>query len=425
MANSLFIQRPLLTIPSTTCTGNENLVSTNLKIMSYNVLAQCLVRRDLFPTNGAIMKWKARAPVLQAEIQHYSPDILVMQEVDEPQIKKYWTQMLKDIGLELKFHRHNSKQHGLVIAYRTSIFDKVLSPTLEVYYDNKHSDSSGNDKNETENQLEQNEHYLKELTENHNEDSILGLTDTGNTGFAIALRYRDRPEDGIVIGTTHLYWHPCGSFERARQLGLLARRTTAFAQTNFPNWPVFLAGDFNSSPEDIPYTLLTQNIKTIDEVRSDTIEIFKKSVGYLRIRTGLDSDIPTDETGKLPKDPVPEDILVSHVQELIDFYKPVSDRYNVISAYGKYYKEVDPENSLEKFYGEPNFSNWAVKWKGLLDYIFYFQPKETATGVDSVNIIELLKLPHPKDMGDGLPREGEYPSDHLAIMATIRIDYHK
>lgn len=396
--------------------------------MSYNVLAQCLVRRELFPTNGAIMKWKARAPVLQAEIQHYSPDILVMQEIDEPQVTKYWTQILKEIGLEMKFHRHRSKQHGVVIAYRSSIFERVLSPTLEVYYDKKNSDVSGNEENKAGENLDvqQNDqqHAHEELAEQDKEDTILGLADTGNTGFAVALRYRDHPQEGVVIGTTHLYWHPHGSFERARQLGLLARRTTSFAQTNFPNWSVFLAGDFNSSPEDIPYTMLTQDIKTVDDIRADTLDIFRRSVGYLRIRTGLDSDIPTDESGKLPRDPVPEDTLMAHVQEIIDLYRPVSDKYNVISAYGKYYKEVDPENSLEEFYGEPNFSNWAAKWKGLLDYIFYFQPKEITAETNKVDVIELLKLPHPKDMGEGLPREGEYPSDHLAIMATVRIHHH-
>jgi mRNA deadenylase 3'-5' endonuclease subunit Ccr4 len=49
--NTNFIERPMLRLPDTTEGGDE---SNRITIMTYNVLAQSLIRRRLFPSSGKL-----------------------------------------------------------------------------------------------------------------------------------------------------------------------------------------------------------------------------------------------------------------------------------------------------------------------------------------------------------------------------------
>lgn len=131
---------------------------------------------------------------------------------------------------------------------------------------------------------------------------------------------------GIVIGTTHLCWNPNLAFERAVQCGQLVQEAlklsssspTISAQTipsspysqpsNFPspssqesqtsqplcpnsqpqsqllqeepreiatNWPIILAGDFNSTPSSAVYKILMKQPKSVQELK----EMDEKSSG--------------------------------------------------------------------------------------------------------------------------------------------------
>lgn len=74
-----FIKRPMVSLRSPTSTA-----SLTCSIMTYNVLAQSLVRRSIFPTNGEALKWKNRSTVLANEIEYYSPDVLCLQACNYP-----------------------------------------------------------------------------------------------------------------------------------------------------------------------------------------------------------------------------------------------------------------------------------------------------------------------------------------------------
>lgn len=52
----------------------------------------------------------------------------------------------------------------------------------------------------------------------------------------------------MIIGTTHLFWHPRQVYERVRQLGLWVRSVQRFRmQYGLQDWPIILAGDYNVS----------------------------------------------------------------------------------------------------------------------------------------------------------------------------------
>lgn len=247
--------------------------------------------------------------------------------------------------------------------------------------------------------------------DNVTDPTILQLNTTRNTGFAVALKFsadvKTQKSPGVVVGNSHLFWHPDGSYERARQLGILAIELEQFA-SKFSDWPVFLGGDFNSSPDDVPYIFLIKRPSEISEIPSHTFDVLKRSVEHLCSKQS-DPDaarkISIDDRGK----------------SLISLYQKIS-RHNVLSVYGENYRLVHSENAIESDYFEPAFSNWAHSWRGLLDYLFLFEPKHQDG--QRIKVLQLLRMPEPAEMGpepSGQPRESQFPSDHLAIMATLSI----
>lgn len=99
---------------------------------------------------------------------------------------------------------------------------------------------------------------------------------TRNIALVAALRFKRREGDeegqgpgGLILATTHLFWHPMHAYERVRQAGLLVRALKRFRSTSssddaaapqppvWQDWPVILAGDFNDQPHSASYALLT------------------------------------------------------------------------------------------------------------------------------------------------------------------------
>ncbi|CAG8718231.1 16628_t:CDS:2, partial [Racocetra fulgida] len=68
-------------IPVLSSTAEET-SQNRIKIMTYNLLAQSLIRREIFPESGDALKWKNRRPRLLKEILYYDPDVSCFQEMD-------------------------------------------------------------------------------------------------------------------------------------------------------------------------------------------------------------------------------------------------------------------------------------------------------------------------------------------------------
>lgn len=175
--------------------------------------AQALVKRDLFP-GCDLLKWHQRGPVLMREVVYYSPDVACMQEVDRlsdhaPELEK--------AGYALKWENgYPDKLHGLLIAWKSSMFKKV------------------------------GEHYaliddLAFSSEPDRPDGQKGHRRTGltrvtrNVGLCLALAFADDPSKGVIVATHHLFWHARHLAERARQTGLWLREVREFRRSK-PEW---------------------------------------------------------------------------------------------------------------------------------------------------------------------------------------------
>ncbi|AGO10338.1 AaceriABL118Wp [[Ashbya] aceris (nom. inval.)] len=416
-----FIRRPLLV-----CDGDEA-KGFVFRVMTYNCLAQALIRRKLFPTSGNALKWFKRSKVLLSELRYYNPDVICLQEIDHTQYKSFWMDELQRAGYSSKFHRMFGKNHGIAIVWRHSLFNKVDETLID--FDEEPS------------------------------GEIERRTTTKNVGLVVALEYADEVkrrypgsnQTGLVIGTSHLFWHPFGTYERARQCYIILNRMKDFMKRlrllkrgsagAASHWHPFFCGDFNSQPFDAPYLSMCKK-PIVYEGRARTVMECSTSYKFSSLRDGGAAD--DEEGGNIekfgegqPETPVPDSFDATPEQKaLVDAMQFLHNSLDMraISLYSLAYKYVHSENAgIDNDRGEPEISNWAHAWRGLLDYIMYVTPWDFSdnTEVDElgkfqknagIKVRGLLRMPPAIEMpSHGQPHEGEYPSDHLAMMCELEL----
>lgn len=434
-----FIKRDLLEIQHE---GNQFLAlndgnSINVKIMTYNILAQALIRREIFPESHDAIRWSHRSKTLLNEIKFYNADIICLQEVDAQQWDKFWLPMMEKIGYNGHFYKgHRTKVHGISIFWKSNKFSCI--DLVEINLDDEIACS------------------------NEYDDIVKPRTKTRNAGLITALRFKNPPNHykakrkGILIGTTHLFWHPFGTFERTRQLFIILQKYKRFmldlneksdGRDITEEWLSFLTGDFNSQPSDPPYLALTS--KPV-KYTADSRTLIECSTAYTfsRRRNGEDDydndEEETDEENEImkcnPKDPRPS-IFNPTVQEE-NLVRSLEILHNSIdlkatSLYSLAYRLVHPANAVfENMHnGEPELSHCAISWSGLLDYIFLIDKwdgsnvtKTTDTGLEAferrnfLKINALLRMPRRDEMPKHIqPHESEFPSDHLSMICDLKI----
>ncbi|CAI4048906.1 hypothetical protein SKDZ_13G4120 [Saccharomyces kudriavzevii ZP591] len=421
-----FIQRPLLSLGE-----EEPVTGFRFKLMTYNCLAQALIRRKLFPDSGDALKWFRRSKVLLNEFKYYNADVICLQEVDHIQFQSFWKGKFNKMGYDGQYHRNPTKNHGVAIIWRRSMFQKVDKMLID--YD---KEASGN---------------------------ILTRTTTNNVGLVLALKFskevlsklgkKSSKKCGILIGTTHLFWHPFGTYERTRQCYVVLRKMKEFMHRvnvlqndndgDLSHWFPFFCGDFNSQPFDTPYLSMTS--KPVHyKSRAKTVIECSTSFKFSKVRDG-EEGADDEEGGNIekfgkdqPESPVPEnfhanDEQIEIVDDMVQLHNSLDMR--AISLYSVGYKSVHPENAgLDNDRGEPEISNWANTWRGLLDYLFYIkkwdlqshcQEVENLSDFEKKNEIKcrgFLRMPPASEMTKhGQPHVGEYPSDHLSMVCDLEL----
>ncbi|QHS75171.1 3'-5' poly(A) RNA exonuclease [Saccharomyces paradoxus] len=416
-----FIERPLLDIshenskgptsPTIQATSN----SLDVKIMTYNTLAQTLIRRDFFPQSGPALKWHKRSKVLVHELKKYRPDIVSLQEVDYNELH-FWQENFHKLGFDLTFKRHEGKTHGLLVAWNNKKFQ--LDNEWMLDYDNV---LAGN--------------------------VISARTRTKNIALIISLNFKDVTDSsssGVIVANTHLFWHPFGVFERLRQSYLVLQKIQEIKTcSKYNGWHSLLMGDFNTEPEEPPYLAITRRPLILTGSIRAMVEC-SLAYQYSKKRNGEESDQDDEECDEKsrgeghsdqPQNPKPKSFAATKEEKaLVNQLVALHNSLNVrgISLYGLGYGKVHPENANGS-HGEPELSNWANTWCGLLDYIFYIEDngskgarkREPLTVFEEnnrVRVIGYLRMPCAQEMPKhSQPFEGEYASDHISLMCQIRL----
>lgn len=418
-----FIRRPLLALHD-----QEPAKGFTFKLMTYNCLAQALIRRKLFPDSGDALKWFRRSKVLRHEFELYNPDVLCLQEIDHIQYQHFWKEELGKLGYDSQFYKQPCKNHGVSIAWKRDLFE--MTDRMLIDFD---SEKSGD---------------IQRRTLTHNSGLLLSLKFTDK----VRKNYPDTKKCGILVGTSHLFWHPFGTYERTRQCYVVLKKMKEFIKRvnilqngndgDLSQWVPFFCGDFNSQPFDTPYLSMTS--KPVEyKARAKTVIECSTSYTFSKLRNG-EEDADDEEGGNIekfgkdqPQTPVPQAFSANTEQtQLVNDMQSLHNSLDMraISLYSVAYNKVHPDNAgLDNERGEPEMSNWANTWRGLLDYLFLitnwdFSDRKEVDEIDvfekenSVRIRGLLRMPPGSEMPHhGQPHEGEYASDHLSMMCELEI----
>ncbi|KAN0059957.1 RNA exonuclease ngl2 [Thecaphora frezii] len=276
----LYVPRSWATVSPRSALPANGARGRKIKVLSWNILAQGLVRRKLFPGSDCL-KFKDRSAGLTAEFSSrtgHGWDVGCFQEVDRMDV--HGETLARDHFAYVYEKGYHKKQHGLLVAWRKSLFGDREHSRLVVDLDEESVCEPG-------------------------PDGVRRRTAcsriTRNVGLFVSLRFADGPAagpssssgpeaaeataapPGIIVATTHLFWHPMHAYERARQSGILVRRLDAYRRSLGLEWSeatIVLAGDFNDQPHSATYHLLTGKRLTphcLQELRDSTV--VHKSVG--------------------------------------------------------------------------------------------------------------------------------------------------
>ncbi|CEG77885.1 hypothetical protein RMATCC62417_12566 [Rhizopus microsporus] len=334
-----------------------------IRVMSFNILAQTLIKRELFPDSGDVLKWKTRKQMILEEIEFYDADIMSLQEVDN--VDTFYKEALSKLGYELTFYHYPTKHHGCAIAFKKEKFSQVKYATID-----------------------------------YNTDplcppSIL----TGNVAQMLALTSKEHPTTGFVIGNTHLYWRPSCNYERLRQTVIFVNKLLEFKSEldDDMQWISLLLGDFNSTPDDPVYGILTDHA-----LSDDHIQDLNKSLMVTLTNQGESDE--EEEEGKLESNDgvsIDPDAVIS-VNKLVSLYKGGQWK----SVYSFIAKAQPDQSGL---LGEPKFTNYTAAFKGPLDYMFIQH---------DMHVKNILLLPSEDSLKPSLPNRN-FGSDHLCLVADL------
>ncbi|NWX65173.1 ANGE1 protein, partial [Promerops cafer] len=201
------------------------------RVMSYNILAQDLVEQglDLYVhCHPDILNWSYRLPNLLQEIQHWDPDVLCLQEVQE---NHYWEQLeptFKEMGFACFYKRRTgTKTDGCAVCYKRSRFQLISLSPIE---------------------------YFRPGLDVLNRDNVglvLLLQPVLPEGLGL------KAVTPLCVANTHVLFNPRRGDIKLAQVALLLAEIDKIARTAEGSYyPVILCGDLNSVPDSPLYKFI-------------------------------------------------------------------------------------------------------------------------------------------------------------------------
>jgi RNA exonuclease NGL2 len=331
-----------------------------------------------------------------------------MQEVDR--LEKL-SPVLEKAGYSSAYATGPGKQHGCLIAYKQMKYNRVDELIIEYDKQEVRKDSS------------------------HPVARIGSSRVTKNIGFMVALAETGTDHQGVIVATTHLFWHPAFTYERARQAGILIREVLNFRQSmKLGHWPCIIAGDFNFTPDDPAYSLLVGDPLT--EAQSQRLHMSR--VIHITIdptvlpttkkaddEEGDGSEADPDRVINNSRVATSSDGLLSdleltslfiHGAKLRSAYDEGQRAQRDNGTPGDLYTFGDRVPSPPTRLGahEPMWTSYTHYWKATLDYIFFVD-----TPKHSINVAGYLNPHRTTDMKSGLPQIDICGSDHVSLCAEL------
>eukprot|EP00123_Amoebidium_parasiticum_P011351 comp20666_c1_seq1/m.26830 comp20666_c1_seq1/g.26830 ORF comp20666_c1_seq1/g.26830 comp20666_c1_seq1/m.26830 type:complete len:338 (-) comp20666_c1_seq1:331-1344(-) len=236
--------------PPQTNTGDAT--APTVRVLCYNVLAQCYVKSAQFPESGsANLRWATRSKRLEAELARHNADILCLQEVDS--YEPFWQPALTRLGYDGQSYEprtmvRKGKQDGSGVFWRQSQFRLVESHKVHF-----------NDVDTAPELLDLKadrppDHFIRDCVA-----SIVALEPTS------PLPHATHP--GIIVASAHLFWDPKCQDVKVAQAWWLLKCLAEFRQRH-PTYPVMVAADFNGTHDSSHVQLMTNPAPVPDDATS-------------------------------------------------------------------------------------------------------------------------------------------------------------
>nr|XP_013796033.1 PREDICTED: protein angel homolog 1 isoform X1 [Apteryx mantelli mantelli] len=210
---------------------SRNMSLFEFRVMSYNILAQDLVEQGLdlyLHCHPDILNWNYRLPNILQEIQHWDPDVLCLQEVQE---NHYWEQLeptFRMMGFACFYKRRTGrKTDGCAVCYKHSKFQLISVSPIEYFRPG------------------------------------LDILNRDNVGLVLLLQPL-LPEgldlkmvSPLCVANTHVLYNPRRGDVKLAQMALLLAEIDKIAKTTEGSYyPVILCGDLNSVPDSPLYKFI-------------------------------------------------------------------------------------------------------------------------------------------------------------------------
>ncbi|KAJ1920572.1 RNA exonuclease ngl2 [Mycoemilia scoparia] len=410
-------------------------------IMTYNILAQPLVKRSLFPyASKTSLRWKSRKQLFMNEFSYLKPDIACLQEVGTTNYHQDYNTFFKSQGYENQFFQSRAKSHGLCMLWKKNkleLLKKVhlkLNPSVTLFDEKLHTDNVAQiyvlafkDSLPRPNP----DPYADCVSPEHQAYPSSPAPHNSNDESADQRGEDEEPmQRGVIVSNTHLFWLPSASYERLGQQIVITKAINDI-QEQYPDFPVIMCGDFNTTPDDALYSLLTSSQRPVDlnewqcdqllpcqysddenedgqEANNDTKETTTTTANSSNTIEDTDKTKTDGSKGKsdegngkdLTVPPTPpcatttktkvqitpekeqtmrmlekteeelEAILIQDTEKVNKLVLHIQDILErpFTSAYS-IYTDIDPGYKAEDWDGEPKYTNYT-NWKGTLDYIF-------------------------------------------------------
>ena len=392
---------PLSTrITSSTSAPASGRSTPALTLVSYNLLAQCLIRRKMFSyCSKQSLRLHHRRGQLTAELLSYKADILALQEVDADHFEQHYKAVFDSYGYSGRFGAGEDKAHGCALFFRRALFDEADYQLLQ----------------------------YADMASEYDDERTQREMSKPNVAQILTLTHRTVPSCGVIISNTHCFWEPTHRFLKLRQCERLLQRVHDTALQH--KLPALLAGDYNLTPATHIYSwLVTRQLerqffyKYISPPERDTQDNGEATVG------SKPEDEQWDEADeKSVAEQRQHDARYRDIEQLLERSASLPRLTSVYSSYSSLVPPIAPQPYCN-WQGEPAYTNYTGGWKGTLDYVFVMstdtaqQQQSGGTAGVEVEVESVLELPglDVVTSATALPNE-TLGSDHLAIGCQFRL----
>ncbi|KNC51197.1 hydrolase [Thecamonas trahens ATCC 50062] len=404
-------------------------------VASYNVLAQALVRRNIFDyASKAALKWKSRRKRLMEELVELSASettpaadtIFCFQEMDH--YDDFWAAALHDeLGLVSEYMPKPGKADGSAIAFHPDRWNLV--ERIDISFDDLAEVMRA--EVEASGQIDATEAaaFEAEVLTRH------------NVGLIVVLEHSSRPDAKLIVYTGHLFWNPRYPFIKLVQVDYLLAALDAVAARYPPDYTVVLAGDFNLTPDNTVFRLMVEPdaAQLIDTIpgrafmppadhfspRAASLNVIKSIT--LNEMAASGADIPPPEELH-PTADVPLHVRDHRERKAPELLKSLAACPRLVAPYGAYcqaykaatgrcpvtdYATPDLRIPTSSF---PLYTTFCGDLNLCLDHILLWRPPSHGQGSPRLCPTHLLAIPTVVALNSqtGLPND-ERGSDHVPI----------